>query len=214
MTRAAYPLGLLVAAASASPTLSQEKLHFTYLWHLEQPIYWPDQAVSGPDRYEFAWESILRTDADATNPENNLRAIFGKPDRVAVYQYRVKDAIDAIDWAPEAGAQVSYSGGLIQNIESLGIVNQLGYSSNWNVPYVEARGWRTVGQSKPRLDVVVFPFHHALMPLVSESTQRKEIQAYKHVYTGTWGTTAPQSRGFFPSEMAFSTRLIKVLDEE
>ncbi|MEO1534482.1 MAG: carbohydrate-binding protein, partial [Planctomycetota bacterium] len=115
---------------------------------------------------------------------------------------------------PEAGAQVSYSGGLIQNIESLGIVNQLGYSSSWNVPYVQARGWRTVGQSKPRLDVVVFPFHHALMPLVSESTQRKEIQAYKHVYTSTWGTTAPRSRGFFPSEMAFSTRLIKVLDEE
>ena len=93
-------------------------------------------------------------------------------------------------------------------------MNQLGYSSSWNVPYVQARGWRTVGQNKPRLDVVIFPFHHALMPLVSETTQRKEIQAYKHVYADTWGTTAPRSRGFFPSEMAFSTRLIKVLAEE
>ena len=214
MIRCATLAAFGAVLASAAIAAGQEKLHFTYLWHLEQPIYWPDQKLGTPDRYEFAWESILRTDAGATNPENDLREIFGKADRVAVYQYRVKDAIDAIDWAPEAGAQVSYSGGLIQNINSLGSVNQLGYTSNWNAPYIQARGWRTLGANKPRLDVVVFPFHHALMPLVSESTQRKEIQAYKHVYTGTWGTTAPQSRGFFPSEMAFSTRLIKVLDEE
>lgn len=214
MIRCATLAAFGAVLASAATAAGQEKLHFTYLWHLEQPIYWPDQKLGTPDRYEFAWESILRTDAGATNPENNLREIFGKADRVAVYQYRVKDAIDAIDWAPEAGAQVSYSGGLIQNINSLGSVNQLGYSPNWNAPYIQARGWRTLGANKPRLDVVVFPFHHALMPLVSESTQRKEIQAYKHVYAGTWGTTAPQSRGFFPSEMAFSTRLIKVLDEE
>jgi hypothetical protein len=204
----------LMIAALAGDAASQEKLHFTYLWHLEQPIYWPDQKSGSPDRYEFAWESILRKDAGAANPENDLREIFSKADRVAAYQYRIKDSIDAIDWAPEAGAQVSYSGGLIQNIRSLGQANQLGYSGSWNSSNIAARGWRTVGQSKPRLDVVVFPFHHALMPLVDESTQRKQIQAYKHVYTPTWGTTAPVSRGFFPSEMAFSTRLIKVLDQE
>ena len=33
-------------------TAFAENLHFTYLWHLEQPIYWPDQEVSGADRYE------------------------------------------------------------------------------------------------------------------------------------------------------------------
>ncbi|MEL6498444.1 MAG: carbohydrate-binding protein [Planctomycetota bacterium] len=214
MNRSAQLLCLLGALQLSGHVIAQEKLHFTYLWHLEQPIYWPDQNAGPQDRYEFAWESITRTDAGASNPENNLREIFGKPDRVAVYQYRIKDAIDAIDWAPEAGAQVSYSGGLIQNIQSLAGVNQLGYSASWRTPYVQARASRTIGQSKPRLDVVMFPFHHALMPLVSESTQRKEIQAYRHVYSDTWGNTAPVSRGFFPSEMAFSTRLIKVLAEE
>lgn len=204
----------LFAASTAGTASGQEKLHFTYLWHLEQPIYWPDQKTGSPDRYEFAWESILRKDAGAPNPENDLREIFGKDDRVAAYQYRIKDSIDAIDWAPEAGAQVSYSGGLIQNVRSLGLANQLGYTGSWNSSNITARGWRTVGQAKPRLDLVVFPFHHALMPLVDESTQRKQIQAYKHVYASTWGTTAPVSRGFFPSEMAFSTRLIKVLDQE
>lgn len=207
--------GVALIAGWPITSAAQEPLHFTYLWHMEQPIYWPDQNRSGTaDRYELAWESIQRTDAGAAHPENNLREIFGKDDRVAAYQYRVRDSINDIRWAPEAGVQVSYSGGLIRNIESLGNAGQLGYGSNWNGPYREARGWRTSGAQKPRLDVVLFPFHHALMPLVDESTQRKEIQAYKHVYQSTWGTAAPVSRGFFPSEMAFSTRLITVLDQE
>ena len=61
--------------------VARENLHFTYLWHLEQPIYWPDQKVGSPDRYEYAWESILRKDAGAANPANNLREIFGLDDR-------------------------------------------------------------------------------------------------------------------------------------
>lgn len=205
-----------LVAVSVGPAVAQEeKLHFTYHWHLEQPIYWPDQNRSAvADRYEAAWESILRTDAGAANPENNLRDIFGKADRVAVYQYRVRDAIDDIDWAAEAGAQVSYSGGLIRNVESLGQANQLGYGPNWAQAYQQARGWRTIGASKPRLDVVVFPFHHALMPLIDERAQRMEIRTYQHLSQSTWGGAAPHSRGFFPSEMAFSTRLVRVLAEE
>ncbi|MFZ9880668.1 MAG: hypothetical protein ACO3QC_04625, partial [Phycisphaerales bacterium] len=48
-----------VAAALAAPATA-EKTHFTYLWHLEQPIYWPDDAGG---RYERAWQSIVRKDA-------------------------------------------------------------------------------------------------------------------------------------------------------
>ncbi|MFI4871800.1 MAG: hypothetical protein ACIARQ_08315, partial [Phycisphaerales bacterium JB061] len=209
-------LAAVLGAVFPMSVAAQESLHFTYLWHMEQPIYWPDQTrvFGAPDRYENAWESIQSKNAGAGNPENDLVEIFSKADRVAAYQYRVRDAIDAIRWAPEAGAQISYSGGLIQNIESLGSANQLGYTPSWNQPKQQARGWRTTGQNKPRLDVVIFPYHHSLMPLLDESTQRKEIQAYQHVYTQTWGTTAPMSKGFFPSEMAFSERLVKVLDEE
>ncbi len=206
----AFCLGFLAWISGAKG----ENLHFTYLWHLEQPIYWPDQKASGNDRYENAWESIQRTDAGATNPENNLRDIFGWADRVAAYQYRVRDSVNAIRGFPEAGAQVSYSGGLIENVISLGNAGQLGYSSTWYNPYREARNWTTVGQSKPRLDVVVFPFHHPLLPLCDENTVRKEIQLYKHYYAQIWGSTPGVSRGLFPPEMAFSTRVIKVLEEE
>jgi hypothetical protein len=80
-------LAILATLTLFASAARSEKLHFTYLWHLEQPIYWPDQRI-GIDRYERAWESILRTDAVPRNPENNLREIFGKADRVAAYQHR------------------------------------------------------------------------------------------------------------------------------
>jgi hypothetical protein len=191
--------------------LAREKLHFTYLWHLEQPIYWPDRQVGGADRYERAKESL---DRGGVHPENNLVDIFGLDDRKAAYQWRVRDSVNAIRGHAEAGAQVSYSGGLIENIMSLGAANSLGYSPTWYGSNREARGWSTVGQSKPRLDIVLFAFHHPLLPLCDDATVRREIQLYKEVYADAWGSAVPASRGFFPSEMAFSTRLIQPLAQE
>ena len=198
----------------ATPSLGlAEKVHFTYLWHLEQPIYWPDQQVLGVDRYERAAESIFRTDGGAIHPENNLRDIFGWDDRVAAYQYRVRDAIDAIRWTPQAGAQISYSGGLIENVQSLGEAGLLGYTSNWYAGLRQARNW-TTSAGAPRCDIVVFPFHHPLLPLCADSTIRKEIELYKAIYPDAWNASPSISRGMFPPEMAFSQRFIPILEEQ
>lgn len=208
----------VVAAAAvcfwiAGAACAQPKVQFTYLWHLEQPIYWPDRQISGNDRYERAQESRTHKSSGATHPENNLDDIFGSDDRKAVYQSRTRDCVNAIRWTQRGGAQLTYSGGLIENIMSLGGASQLGYSPSWMNSIREARGWTTIS-GKPRLDVVVFPFHHALMPLVDENTMRKQVQAYKRIYADAWSGAVPVSRGFFPSEMAFSTRMIGVLASE
>ncbi len=212
LRRYAIAAGAIVSGAWGTAG-AQQNLHVTYLWHLEQPIYWPDRQASGADRYERAWESIQRTDAGAAHPSNNLRDIFGLADRVNAYQWRCRDSINAFSSGrPEAGAQISYSGGLIENIASLGGANQLGYSGSWHSSLREARGWSTFsGPAHPRADIVVFPFHHALMPLIGESAMRREVQVYQEVYADAWGAGVARSRGFFPSEMAFSTRMIPVL---
>ncbi len=218
-------LNSVIAAALALPTATllpdlaaaqqpAEKLHFTYHWHMEQPIYWPDQQNATADRYELGWQSILRTDAGAAHPANDLRQIFGKADRVAAYQFRVRDSIGAISWAAEAGAQVSYSGGLIENMQSIGAAGQLGYSSTWFSGYRDARNWTTIGAAVPRCDLVMFPFHHALMPLLPTSVMRKELQLYRQIYDDAWGANPGVSKGFFPSELAFSERMIPILVEQ
>ncbi|MCP4146017.1 MAG: hypothetical protein GY752_12150, partial [bacterium] len=33
-------------------------VHTTYLWHMHQPIYWPDESGWNPGRYETAYETI------------------------------------------------------------------------------------------------------------------------------------------------------------
>ncbi|NBQ14150.1 MAG: hypothetical protein EBU31_05945, partial [Proteobacteria bacterium] len=58
-----------------------------------------------------------------------------------------------------------------------------------------------------------FSFHHALLPLVDDSAVRKELALYRQIYPEAWGATPAVSQGFFPSEMAFSTRLIPLLQE-
>ena len=40
----------LAAISMVAPAAMAEGVHFTYLWHLEQPIYWPDQQAGGADR--------------------------------------------------------------------------------------------------------------------------------------------------------------------
>jgi glycosyl hydrolase family 57 len=201
---------LLSRPLSAKPQAG-EKLHFTYHWHMEQPVYWPDEQVSGFNRYERAWQSILRTDTGAPHPANDLRQIFGKADRVAAYQYRVRDSIGLFSWAEESGAQVSYSGGLIENMQSLGDAWQLGYTPDWADPYRQARAWSTNGAGVPRCDVLTFAFHHALMPLLPKSAMRKELELYLAVYDDAWSSQPGRSKGFFPSELAFSERMIPVL---
>ncbi len=206
---------LASGALLATAQHADAQLHYTYLWHMEQPIYWPDRQVGGDDRYERAWQSIVRKDAGATNPENNLREIFGIDDRKAAYQYRTKDAISDISWTPEGGAQISFSGGLIENIASLAEAGgQLGYAGNWNSHLQTARNWytNTGANNKPRADVVVFPFHHPLLPLIDDAAVRMELRLYKEIYQDTWGSGI--SRGMFPPEMAFSTRLIGALEDE
>ncbi len=213
--------GLLAACSvllSALPALAQvnQKLHFTYLWHLEQPVYWPDRQASGVDRYERAYESLLRKNAGAAHPEDDLNGIFGLADRQAAYQSGIRNSLNTFrSINPEAGVQLTYSGGLIENITSLGNAGALGYGSGWFSGNREARNWLTTsGFATPKLDIVLFPFHHALMPLLEESTMRKEIQLYKAIYPDAWGSSPPISQGFFPSEMAFSTRMIPVLASE
>ncbi|NBX26150.1 MAG: hypothetical protein EBQ99_08930 [Planctomycetes bacterium] len=204
----------LAALLPATSALAQsQKLHLTWLWHMEQPIYWPD---ANGGRYERAWQSILRKDGGATNPQNDLRGIFGLDDRVAAYQWRPRDCVNAIRWSPEAGAQVSFSGGLIENIQSFAEAGgQLGYSTNWHAGWRESRGWSTAtaGTNVPRMDIVQFSFHHALLPLCEESTIRKELALYQLIHPEAFAASPTISKGFFPSEMAFSERIIPLLAE-
>jgi hypothetical protein len=187
-------------------------VHTSWLWHLHQPIYWPDRRNYGTDHYENAWDTIQQQNAGRAHPSPEiLSQIFGLSDRVNAYQAQPKTTVGYLLGYPNAGAQVSYSGALIENVQSLAIANQLGYTSGWNNNFQTARGWTTSG-GKPRLDLVNFTYHHALAPLLSDETLEMELRIQRRQMEIFWNTNiAALSRGYFPAETCFSERMIPIL---
>jgi len=196
------------------------QVHTSYLWHLEQPIYWPETSTWNTYEHQSAWESqYLKWNngnwySDGLqHPFNNLEEIFGNDDRKAVYQYRTKDAVQSLVHLTEAGAQVNYSGCLMENVNSLSGASQWGYNPGWQNNFITAREWSTAA-GKPRMDIVGFTKDHALSPLISDKMLRRQIQAHHYLYNENFGTSPLYSKGYWPAECSFSERNIKALTEE
>lgn len=207
---------IVMASLLAIPLAGQaasHKVYSTYLWHLQQPIYWPEK-VAGLNRYQFAYESLGGSPTYPGHPQNNLTDIFGLDDRKAAYQYRCRDSVAAMS-GPDAGAQLSYAGSLIEDVWSLGDHYSLGYGPTWYSPIREAMGWAN-SRGKRKLEPVGFSYHHAFMPLIDRDARRKEIAINKEIWWKAWGGNSDKSdhpRGFRCSEEAFSERIIKDLVE-
>lgn len=196
---------------------SPAQVHTSYLWHLHQPTYWGDISKKNPNRYQVVKESQDLKVSGANNdknglahPTNNLQEIFGSGDRVAAYQFAPKNAINSIKDLAEAGAQITYGGSLLENVNELAQANQWGYSNSWIQNIKDAKSWQTSG-GFPRMEMVSFTMHHALSPLMSDEALKKEIQAHQYYSKQLFGSH--DSKGYWPAECAFSERIIKTLTE-
>ena len=188
-------------------------VHTTWLWHLHQPIYWPDRRDYGADHYEDAWDTIQQQNAGRPDPNPEvLSTIFGDADRVNAYQGEPASTVNGLRGYPNAGAQVNFSGALMENVQSLAVAGQLGYAPGWNSGNATARTW-TTSSGKPRMDLVNFTYHHALAPFVDSATLLMELRIHQRQMQIYWGTNVPLSRGYFPAETCFSEHLIPVLNQ-
>jgi len=199
-------IGFAPMVASAQNTRPKT----TYLWHLHQPIYWNDQKSPSEDRYEYARESIDAKNGGRPYPLNDLNEIFSKDDRVAAYQYRPASSVFSMSGGSRAGAQLTYSGALMENVGSLGSAAYYGYGGGWWHGMRDGFNAKTPS-GHPRLDSVNFSFHHALLPLQDPETVYMEIRLHQEKMKEILGGGYTVSKGIFPTEMAFSTRLIPAL---
>ncbi|QLC65725.1 starch-binding protein [Flavobacterium sp. LPB0248] len=195
----------------------QAQVNTSYLWHLHQPTYWGDVSKKNPNRYQIVKESQDLKMSGANNdknglahPTNNLEEIFGAGDRVAAYQFAPKNAINSIRDLAKAGAQITYGGSLMENVNELAQANQWGYSNSWTQNIKDAKAWKTSGGFS-RMEVVSFTMHHALSPLLSDEALKKEIKAHQYYSAQLFGSH--DSKGYWPAECAFSERIIKTLTE-
>ncbi len=188
-------------------------VHTTWLWHLHQPIYWPDRRDYGVDHYENAWDTIQQQNAGRPDPNPEvLSTIFSDADRVNAYQGEPGSVVGGLLGYPNAGAQVNMSGALMENVQSLAVAGQLGYGSGWNNENSLARTW-TTSSGKPRLDIVNFTYHHAIAPLIDDQTLEMELAIQQRQMQIFWGTNVPLSRGYWPAETCFSEHMIPILNK-
>jgi len=219
---ARLPIGLAILLGSFSDGFGNGNVYVSRFWHNHQPIYWPEWNSNGSQttRVQYAWDSIVlkpgQTYGGITgqHPDNNLTDIFGLQDRVTSYQSGPRNSLTTFNSA--GGFAISYSGSLIDNVRQLGSVGQFGYGTGWNNGYKEARGWKTPAGST-RMDLVGFTYHHSLAPLLPKPVFRKELQIFKQAWWKAWGGNSDlsdHSKGYFPTEMAYSRHLIDVLRDE
>lgn len=213
-----------------------QKIHVSYQWHMHQPIYWPDRIPGGQrvqwaaDSYDLKAKGFNRyAGSPYLHPRNNLAEgdkgeydpIFSKEDRIHSYQERLRDSIGLLRASPQGGAQISFTGSLIDNIESFGRNRLFGYSPDWAAGLKEAARWQTSGGFS-RANLIGINYHHSLAPLLPPAVLRKELQLFKFAWCQTWNLSSCSSssggvrgpKGYFPPEVAFSRRLIPILKQE
>ena len=111
-----------------------------------------------------------------------------------------------------AGAQVNYSGALMENVQSSLRKTSWVTAAAGTTATPPARTWTTSG-GKPRMDLVNFTYHHAMAPLVSDETLEMELRIHQRQMQIFWGTGVPLSRGYFPAETCFSEHMIPILNK-
>ncbi len=172
-------------------------IYISFLWHMHQPIYWPYEKV---------------TETASNHPgfpggDVGLYGIF--TNRSGPYTSWPKDAVGKGLDLPHLGAQVSFSGSLMENLNNLAAGGVA--FGNWQSSWSSALGWETELGNK-RLELVNFGYHHPLMGLIDYLDIRLQIQMHREMLSDNIGWAA--SKGIFPPECAFSPRMIPALLDE
>src|SRR5207245_5244316 len=95
--------------------------------------------------------------------------------RFGPYTTWPRDAIQAGLGLANLGAQVSFSGSLMENLNNLQAAGvNGGMWNNWQSAYIQARQW-TTSQGNPRLDLVGFGYDHPLMALLDVRDRKMHI---------------------------------------
>ncbi len=170
-------------------------IYIAFHWHMHQPIYWP-------------YESIVQTE-QLRQGDMGYSVYEIHNHRHGPYTDWPKNAVGAGLSLPHLGAQVSLSGSLIENLNNMEAAGAGFYG--WKNPWMESRTWRTT-LDNPRLDIVLFGYHHPLMGLIDERDIRLQIQTHRRLIGQVFGQM--DSRGIFPPECAFTPRMIPALVAE
>lgn len=192
MKKAIFGLAML---AGLTAVAQQPKIYIAFQWHMHQPIYTPGETVMETHQGGSLSYDLLDVFTSRTGAYTNWPA----------------QAVDKLIAAGlPGGAQVSFSGSLVENLNVIekSTGHFKGWKSNWT-NYIS----KTTAKGNPRIDMVAFGYYHPLMALIDEEDARKQIQKHRACFAENF-PGMNYSKGIFPPENAFEEHMIPALVKE
>lgn len=190
---------LILATALLAGALAVQaagpKVYIAFQWHMHQPLYTPGLGL---------------IDTEASN-EFSFNLIDTHTSRTGAYTSWPAGAVNKLIAAGlPGGAQVSFSGTLIENLNELEAAGK-GFKG-WKKHWTDMISKKTDAGNQ-RLDMVAFGYYHPLMALIDQNDVRRHIQKHREAFKANF-PGMPYSKGIFPPENAFEMHMIPALAQE
>lgn len=223
-----------LAAAGTIPAAHVYHNHMPNFW----PFYAVDvaakyngTAVGAPIRYTYDGEVInLKKNppagysyylpaslGGAIMPHDDLVTYYSPDAKTGAYQYwPMQVANEMQNWSAAKGqVHVTMSGAVINNVQSLATLQNVpGYpSTTWGQSWADTFKSLKTTNNYRTLDTVHFTGHHTMGPLVGPDYFLKDLIYQNATLAQPYflGGNFVSSKGFFPTELGFSDRLIPTL---
>ncbi|QRN94206.1 alpha-amylase [Archangium violaceum] len=229
------PLMLPAVAALLLAGPAQAQIAASHVYHNHMPNFWPYYDVSkyastpvgGAIRYMYDAQVINLKKNPPSNytyylpsgapmPHDDLVTYYSHDAKTGAYLYWPPDvAADMNTNASTGQIHVTMSGAVVNNVNDLNALQNVpGYSNtNWGAPWRDRYNTlRTPGGNRT-LDLIHFTGHHSMGPLVGPDYFLKDLiyQSATLAQPYFLGSNFQSSKGFFPTELGFSERLIPTL---
>jgi hypothetical protein len=234
--RCAYAVALGLAVGIAG-TPAHAQIAATHIYHNHMPNFWPyydvskydSQAVGSAVRYMYdgqvkqlkasppAGYSFYIPNTTTPMPHDDLESYYSHHAKTGAYlSWPMETAASNSSSHPLSQTQVTMSAAVINNVQSFAeLGNQDGYNLGWGDYWRSTQQALKTTNGFKALDTIHFTGHHSMGPLVGNDYFLKDL-IYQNVTLAQpyfLGSSFTSSKGFFPTELGFSERLIPVLNK-
>ena len=232
--RSRLAAGILLGLAVAMPA-AQANVAATHIYHNHMPNFWPYYDVSKYDALPVGAPVRYMYDGQVINLKNSPPANYtyyipgsGAPmphdDLVSYYSHHAKTGA-YLSWPmdtaknnrnnhPQSQTHVTMSASVVNNVQSFAELGNLsGYNLGWGNYWRDTWHNTTTQNGYKALDTIHFAGHHTMGPLVGNDYLLKDL-IYQNVTLAQdymLGSSFKSSKGYFPTELGFSERIIPVL---
>ncbi len=233
---AAVGFALATCASFASPD-ANAVVAATHIYHNHMPNFWPyydvskyDSAKPGdPIRYTYdgqvmklkenppAGYAYFHPVTGAVLPHDDLVTYYRHDAKQGAYRsWPIDTAKSNVARYPKSAVQVTMSGAVVNNLQSFADENiaEMNYGQGWANGWKETYPTLRTSTGEKALDAIHFTGHHSMGPLVGPKYFLKDLIFQNVTLQQDYflGKDFVSSKGFFPTELGFSERLIPTLD--